>query len=37
MVPAKATFSTRSILPAPTFWAAIDDTAAPMAMAGICT
>ena len=35
--PLSAICSTRSILPAPTFWAAIDDTEAPSAMAGICT
>src|SRR5664279_1584151 len=35
--PVAATLPTRSHLAAPTFWAAIDDAAAPMAIAGICT
>ncbi len=35
--PVRATASTRSMRPAPTFWAAMEDTAAPSAMAGICT
>ena len=37
IAPIQATFSTRSIFPAPTFWAAMDETAAPSAIAGICT
>ena len=35
--PDRAIWSTRSHLPAPTFWAAMEETAAPRAMAGIWT
>jgi hypothetical protein len=37
ITPVKATRLTRSQRPAPTFCAAMEDTAAPMASAGICT
>ena len=36
-MPARAVASTRFHRPAPTFCAAMDEQAAPMAMAGICT